>query len=208
MTGRQARIEIGAPRVFTGGAIVATYLYGFLVAVPILIAFLVMSVMGLNIWTVGLLLLSAVPSLTLRLANSLVTRLVNSLGFEPCEASEPCVMQLTLSPRLRSGMRALVEDADDVGRVDLSETELIYQGDSIQLRLPFDKIRTVEVENAGFRGLFAQWRIEIEPIGLAEVQTIHLAERSAWLAANSRKITSKFFLKLQEGVKRARFGPE
>jgi hypothetical protein len=124
------------------------------------------------------------------LGNSYIVRLVRPLKPATASDAKTFIVQLTLSPRIRSGLRALLEDADDVGYLSVSESELVFQGDSVKLSVPKDCIEAVRPRNIGMRGLFVYGRrIEVVISGLPNVASIQFAERSSWLLPASRRVT-------------------
>jgi hypothetical protein len=108
-------------------------------------------------------------------------------------------VQLTLSPRIRTGIRSALEDADDVGYLSFSGSGLVFRGDSVKLSLPFDCVEEVRPHNIGLRGLFVYGRrIRVVISGLPNVDSIELAERSSLLLPTSRKVTRKLHAQLSK----------
>jgi hypothetical protein len=195
-----AKIEITAPRRFNTGAVLAVSAYGILPALPIFAAILVVSVLKIGLGTLVVpfvaLALSAVV-LPFGFGNSFVTRLVRGVHPDAGKTPDSFIVQLTLSPRVRSGLRALVEDADDVGLLTFSGSELAFQGDSINLRIPLDQISKVQPQNIGWRGLYVLGRrIRVVAPGLSNVEWVEFAERSSWLLPSSRRTTKQLYQRL------------
>jgi hypothetical protein len=131
-----------------------------------------------------------------------VTRLVQSLNPAAGKSEDGFIVQLTLSPRIRSGLRAIVDDADDIGYLSFTETGLLFQGDSVKLFVPFDQIEQVRPQNIGLRGLFVYGRrIKVRVSGLPQATSIEFAERSSWLLSDSRRITRKLSERLSTKVR-------
>jgi len=131
------------------------------------------------------------------LGNAHVTRLVHSLDPAAAKGEDGFIVQLTLSPRLRTGLRALLEDADDIGYLSFTGTGLLFQGDSVKLTVPFDCILEVRPQNIGLRGLFVYGRrIRLVVSGLPQVGAIEFAERSSWVLPTSRAMTQKLYERL------------
>jgi hypothetical protein len=189
-----ARLEVNPPRVFTGRAVLACCAYGFWLLLPVLLVSMVLaSLLGFG-WATfgGILLATAAASyfLPFGFGNPYVTRLVRALPYAGGPAAPRFVVQLTLCPRLRSGVRALLEDADDIGWLSLSDTHLVFQGDSVRLSLPFEQIRRLEQPRHGWRRFFlCDPRLELSVSGLAQVEGLQLAERSSWVLPSSRRTT-------------------
>ena len=195
-----ATIEIAKPRLFTAGAVAIVSAYGILLATPFLISVLVISVIQFGILTVLIPLLVVAATayfLPFGLGNAHVTRLVHALNPAAAEDEDGFIVQLTLSPRLRTGLRALLEDADDIGYLSFTGTGLIFQGDSVKLTIPFDRIQQVRPQNIGLRGLFVYGRrIRLVVSGLPQAEAFEFAERSSCLLPTSRTITRKLYQRL------------
>ena len=143
MHSKAATIEVAQPKRFTAGAVAVINAYGALLAVPFFISVLVVSVTKFSLLTVLIPLLVVAATayfLPFGLGNTHVTRLVQSLNPAAALGGEGFIVQLTLSPRLRSGLRALLEDADDIGYLTFRGDELLFQGDSVKLSVPLDCI--------------------------------------------------------------------
>lgn len=178
--------------------------YGALLAAPFVISVLVVSVTKFGLLT-ALIPLSVVAAtayfLPFGLGNTHITRLVRSLNPTVAKRGEGFVVQLTLSPRLRSGLRALLEDADDIGYLTFSGNELLFQGDSVKLSVPFDRIELVRPRNIGLRGLFVYGRrIKVVVSGLPQVESVEFAERSSWLLPTSQAITRRLYQRLSTRI--------
>src|ERR1035438_8737819 len=195
MHSNAATIEVAQPKLFTTGAVVTVCAYGMTLAAPIFMSLLVISVIKYGILTVLIPLLVVAATayfLPFGLGNTYVTRLVQSLIPAAGKSEDGFIVQLTLSPRLRSGLRAIVDDADDIGYLSFTGTGLLFQGDSVKLSVPFDQIEQVRPQNIGLRGLFVYGRrIKIVASGLPQVASFEFAERSSWLLPDSRRITRK-----------------
>jgi hypothetical protein len=195
MQSESATIEIAQPRLFTSGAVVTVSAYGLLLAAPIFMSILVVSLIKFGILTLlipFLVVAATAYFLPFGLGNTHVTRLVQSLNPAAGNGEDSFIVQLTLSPRIRSGLRAILEDADDIGCLSFTETDLVFQGDSVKLSVPFDRIEQAWPQNIGLRGLFVYGRrIKVRVSGLPEVESFEFAERSSWLLPDSRATTRK-----------------
>jgi hypothetical protein len=200
MPSDSAKIEITRPRLFTTSAVAIVNAYGMLLILPIFSSIMVVSVIKLSILTVliplGALVVTAC-FLPFGLGNTYITHLVRSLNPAGSSNGDGFIVQLTLSPRLRSGLRALLEDADDIGYLSLGAGELCFEGDSVKLSVPWQSIQLVRSRNIGLRGLFVYGRrIKLVAFGWPEVESIEFAERSSWLLPASRAITRKLYERL------------
>ena len=205
MQSAEATIEVAQPKLFTTGAVMAVSAYGLLLAAPIFTSILVVSVIKYGILTllIPLLVVAATAYfLPFGLGNTHVTRLVQSLNPAAGKSEDGFIVQLTLTPRIRSGLRAILEDADDIGYLTFTETKLLFQGDSVKLTVPFNRIQQVQPQNIGMRGLFVYGRrIKIVASGLPQIASFEFAERSSWLLPDSRRITRKLAERLSMRVR-------
>ena len=157
--------------------------YGVLLAAPFFIAILVVSVVQFGILTLlipFLVVAATAYFLPFGLGNAHVTRLVQSLHPAAGKTENGFIVQLTLSPRIRSGLRAILDDADDIGYLSFTESGLLFQGDSVNLSVPFDHIEQVRPQNIGLRGLFVYGRrIKVVVSGLPQVSIIRICRALA-----------------------------
>ncbi len=195
-----AQIEITAPRRFTMGTVFVLTSFGIFRAVPVILAILIVSVLQFGAVTfllpIAALIASAIV-VPFGLGNPYITKLVRDI--DPAAAKNPnnFIVQLTLSPRLRSGLRAVLEDADDIGVLSFNDSELSFTGDSVKFTVPRSQISAVQPQNPGLRGFFFYGRrITLVVSGLPKIQALELAERSSWLLPTSRRITKELYQKL------------
>jgi hypothetical protein len=208
MTSSSARITITQPRLLTMGAVLRITAYGLVLAIPTFIAMIAVSVLPLGVLTVLLpLLVIGVMTffLPVGLGNPYVARLIRSL--DQSSGGEPggFMVQLARVPRIRSGLRALLEDADDLGWLRVTESELVFEGDSITLCVPLDKIRGLKMENLGWRGLFLYGPPTVFSVsGLPDAACFRFAERSSWLLPTSRENAHRLYRCIADKVSAAR----
>ena len=199
-----ARIEITQPRLFTAGAVAVVNAYGLALATPIFSSIIAVSVIKFCALTVLIPLLAVAATvyfLPFGMWNAHITRLVRSFNPAAGESEDGFIVQLTLLPRLRSGLRALLEDADDIGYLTFSGNELRFQGDSVKLSVPWEAIQLVRPRNIGLRGFFVYGRrIKIVVSGWREAESFEVAERSSWLLPASRAITRRLYERLSTSV--------
>jgi hypothetical protein len=189
------QLQIAPPRRLTFSAVLIISSYGLLLVIPVVLAMMFVSLLHLGVLTLLIPLLAVALTtflLPLGFGNPYVVKLVRSMEPNLAPAQPSFIAQITLTPRIRSGLRALLEDADDVGWLTVSDSGLLFQGDSILLSVPFRRIETVTAESIGWRGLFLYGpQTVITVIGLPNVSAFKLAERSSWLLTASRKNARK-----------------
>ncbi len=198
-------MKVGPPRLLTLGAVLVISAYGLLLVIPVVMAMMVVSLVHLSALTFLIPLLAIAITtffLPLGFGNPYVVRLVSSLQPELPNIPNGFIAQITLAPRLRTGLRALMEDADDVGWLSFTESELMFHGDSIRLSVPFARIGGLRTESIGWRGLFLYGPQTVVAVsGLPQATSFKVAERSSWLLPASRKkakeLQEKLSAKLQ-----------
>jgi len=207
MPSNSATIEIAQPRLFTAGAVAVVNAYGLVLAGPLFAAILLVSLIQFGLLTIMIpfLVVAAMAYfLPFGLGNAHVARLVRSLHPEAGQGEDGFIVQLTLSPRIRTGLRAVMDDADDIGYLSFTATELFFQGDSVKLTVPFDRIEQVRPRNIGLRGLFVYGRrIRVVVSDLPQIRSFEFAERSSRVLPTSRAITRKLCERLCSSVGRA-----
>jgi hypothetical protein len=199
-TSNAARIEIVPPARFGVGAQLAVNACGMVLVLPVLAAVLVMSLGKFTLRNL-LLPLAAIGAtayfLPFGLGNAYLSRMVRVLNPAAGKDPDGFIVQLTLSPRIRSGLWAELEDADDIGCLRLTETELVFEGDSVKVSLPYTQIGRVRSRNIGLRGLFLYGRrIVVEISGFPKVSALEFAERSSWVLPASRRTTQRLWERL------------
>jgi hypothetical protein len=197
------QIQINPPRLFGGAAILWVVAYGLLLALPVFVLTVVVVSQpkyGPVTYLIPLLALAfATVFLPFGFGNPHVSRLVGALGPLGQQKGERFIVQLTLTPRLRSGLRALVEDADDIGWLVITESGLLFEGDSVRMSVPCHQIRDLQSGSSGWRGLFVCGpRTRLAVAGLQKVERLEFAERSSWWVPGSRRTAWKIYQSLAE----------
>ncbi len=204
--GDGVRIDVVAPTWFSARTKVAIHACGLAVVLPVLAAALVMSLGRFAPWK-ALLPLGAVAVTAFIMpvgqGNPWVGRMVR--GLNPKAGRDPgeFIVQLTLTPRLQTGLWAEIEDADDIGWLRLTETELVFEGDSVKIGLPYGQIERVESRNMGWRGLYVYGRrVVVEFSGSRKFRAAEFAERASWVLPQSRRMSRLLWERLSAKVRR------
>ena len=207
-----ARITMTPPRTLTLRAVLVISAYGLVLFIPVLLAMMVVSIVPLGTGTLLIPLVAiglATFFLPVGFGNPYVARLIRSLEHGSVTEPGGFMVQLTLTPRTRSGLCALLEDADDVGWLRLTDSGLLFQGDSIQLAVPYDEIRHLKTENLGWRGLFVYGSPSTFAVpGLKEATCFKFAERSSWLLPSSRRNAARLYRGLADKIEENVSGKE
>ena len=200
-----ARLDITRPRRVTFGTVAFLSAQGLVLWVPVVLVSLV-AVSGMSFGVLTFLVpLAAVAIATLFLpigwGNPYIRQLLRSVPIPSDAEGETFIVQLTLSPRVRSGWRALMEDADDFGHLSFTGASVEFHGDSVNALIPFDQIQAIVRRNIGGRGLFLfSHRIVLTIPALTGIKSLEIAERSSWMLPESRVVTGRLFTCLSKAV--------
>lgn len=190
--GATLRVQLQEPRALTAWAVLLACGYGLLVMLPVLAALLVVSVLRFG-WITLLLPMAtfalATALLPFGFGNPLMRKLARKIPSAPANPERQFLVQLTFSPRLRSGLRALLDDADDIGWLQFTDSSVEIYGDSTRLSIPHENIAGVRRGTIGFRGLFLYPALWISISGDPELKHLRVAERSSSLLTGARRTT-------------------
>lgn len=197
----RAVIEVRSPRYFSLGAVLVFSAYGLALLLPALFSMLIVSSVPFSWMTYAIPLCAlgfATALLPFGFGNTYAERLAGRYKPQPIDGAPPVLVQITFWPRVRSGVRSVIEDADDIGWIYWTDSQLIFQGDSVSLRVPLTSLRFLRLENSGMRAMFLYSRVRIEtqePVA----QKFWIAERSSWNLLGSRATGRALF----RGISRA-----
>ena len=135
--------------------------------------------------------------------NYYIKRILKQRGIVPSEKSS-YVFQISTLPRQLSGLRGVLEDADDIGILTLGKTNFTFNGANIQTTIPYTSIASAEKESGGSRVLFLMSRIKItlldnENSGIKEIL---FCERDSSSTPESWKTTELVFSSLRPNNKK------
>ncbi len=99
------------------------------------------------------------------------------------------VCQISMTPKICSGIRAFLEDADDIGYLSVSTGSVEFRGDSVDFSLTKAEIINVRSYNVGWRGYWiAGRRIKIAISGHEKIKEIEISERHSWTIPGSQSL--------------------
>ena len=125
------------------------------------------------------------------LANPFVILLLRLSRQRPPDPGE-FVCQVMITPRLQRGLRAVLEDAEDVGYLRVGPDELVFTGDHVQLALPRARIAAVRDTNAGWRGLWlCGRRISVVTGAFPGYTALEFLERQSWHVLGAQLVSRK-----------------
>jgi hypothetical protein len=207
MIANSSKLETRPPTLFTPASVIIITLYGLVLGVPVLISFMIISTLQFGLLTFLIPAATIVLSiflLPLGFGNPYVCRLVRSLR----PTGESQLVQLTRDPRQRSGLFAVLEDADDFGFLKVAETSLVFEGDSMRLSVPYNRVQSLKQQNTGWRSLFAYGaQTSLSVSDLPEAGTFVFAERSSWILPTSRKNAQRMYESLRKKIEESTHSP-
>jgi hypothetical protein len=193
-----SQMVVDAPRQLTLSAVLILYLLGMLSFLLIFAGIIVACLLKFE--AIPLLLVAvalAVLFPPLCFENLYVRRLVGRLATNDAKPTDGFIVQLTVSPRLRQGLRSNLDDADDIGYLSLTPNELLYKGDSVRLSIPISNIKKIQSQNIGWRGLYLYGRrTTIIPTGLENVDSLEFTDRSSCILPASRRNSTRLYQRL------------
>jgi hypothetical protein len=198
-SGTLPEMSARTPRLLTPIGVGIICAYGFLLMLPVLVVVLLVSVQQLG-WQTLFFPLATFGAVTFFLpfgfGNPYVARLARSIPTAEGAALDKIIAQLTFTPRLRAGLRAWIEDADDIGQLSLAESGIVFRGDAVDLFVPYSRLDGLRLESIGWRGLFLYQRVKFLVSGLPKTTAVSFAERGSSLLPGSRAITRRFYAQL------------
>jgi len=198
------KLERKPPTLFASGAVLTSSVYGLILMLPVFVSMMYVTVIRLSLLTLVIPLATIAVAtffLPIGFGNPYISRLVRHLHPVPKHQEPAYIVQLTRSPRFRSGFLALLEDADDVGFLSYTESALEFVGDSIQLSIPYESIRNLKQQNVGARALFAYGpQTVLSAEGIPEGGTFRFSERASWVLTTSRRNGREIYERLKTKV--------
>ena len=115
------------------------------------------------------------------------------------------VCQLSVTPRLSEGARAFLEDADDVGVLNLTSDGVCFTGDHVTLRVPYSSIASLTQRGIGWRLLWILGgkRVLLHLASGAQYTHFEFLERQSNTVNSSRKLSNEIYSVLQERMQQA-----
>lgn len=215
----QHRFEVRAPSKF---GIREVFLINLLGLVPSLIAGVLLGVGGVGFpggiilavfcdtsyWIVFISLCCLVLGLTMfffmpaiMFANYYIKALVSHL--RPIDGETSYICQVSTLPRSCTGIRAFLEDADDVGFLSIHAGSIEFRGDHSDLTIALSNNVVVELHNVGWRGFWcAGRRVRILLLEHEEIQEIDIAERQSWTIIQSRRLALQIFEAIKSNIRK------
>lgn len=112
------------------------------------------------------------------------------------------ICQVTMQPRLYRGIRAFLEDADDIGLVTLNDGVLKFRGDHSDIAITLSTDVTAELRTIGWRGLwYSGARIRLTFPGREPFHEIEFLERQCWSVKASKRLAQELYAKIQQATR-------
>lgn len=175
---------------------IASIVAGIRAGVPFL------SLVGIACFGIAGLLLYFLPVVGM---NFFVRHLVKDGAHQPPPNSVAFITQVSLSPRLYCGLRGFLEDADDIGWLEIVDEGLVFNGDRAKVCLPFASIERMAHQNCGYRMLWmAGRRIRLFTPVFEGIQFIEFTERDSNTIPTSRRLCARLIREIEYGMQRNR----
>ncbi|MCC6357089.1 MAG: hypothetical protein IT577_24660 [Verrucomicrobiae bacterium] len=137
------------------------------------------------------------------MSNPLVKTLCAPLRIEDSTLPQYCV-QIKFEPREHRGIRAFLEDADDVGILRFERDSLAFQGDAVSFAVPYSTITDLRRVSTGLRGYYLLGKyIQFDATTIGPYKWIAIGERESNLLTTSHKLSRAIFHTLSERVNSA-----
>jgi hypothetical protein len=112
------------------------------------------------------------------------------------------ICQISMTPKLCSGLRAVLEDADDIGYLTISGDSVEFKGDCVDFSIPKAEISGVRSCNIGWRGYWiAGKRIKLTISEHDKFKEIEISERHSWTIPDSRSIADEIHARISALLK-------
>jgi len=159
---------------------------------------------ALSSLVVGVTLFNFTPYLGF--ANYYIKWLVSSQ--QRAETGSGHICQLTTVPRLNTGFRGFLEDADDIGVLQVQDGVITFTGDHIDVAITGSSGISVSLRNIGARGFwFIGRRVRIELHNHPAFQAINIVERQSRTIRESRALGLRIFEAIDEALRSSRDSP-
>jgi hypothetical protein len=134
--------------------------------------------------------------------NFYVGRLVRRHIARPENGQDAFVVQIALNPRVYGGLRGLLEDADDVGYLRFADDGLEFEGDSVNVRLPYHRIDRIEDCNVGVRGFWVVGRrVRVYTKSLPPYSRFEFLEREGLAIRRTRQVSESIIQAIMRGTR-------
>ena len=182
---------IGFGIVFTG--IITLFLIPKLLTEPVI---LLIATTGLIVFGVSVVFWPVMMQL-----NPYLKYIVGKFSKNDSAPDFTAVCQMSLCPRVYTGIRGFLEDADDIGQLYISQNSLRFMGDHIECLLPFDSIEKIHCRNIGWRALWMYGcRITIDTKAFGNYESLELVERHSNTLISSYRITRRIISLIQKAL--------
>jgi hypothetical protein len=102
------------------------------------------------------------------------------------------VCQISMTPKICCGLRAVLEDADDIGYLSISDNSVVFKGDTIDFSIPKAEISDIRSCSIGWRGYWiAGRRIKLAVSGHEKFKEIEISERHSCTIPGSRSLSDQ-----------------
>lgn len=116
------------------------------------------------------------------------------------------IVQFTTYPRVNTGCRGFLDDADDIGTLQIEDSGLRFQGDHTSLFLPYRRMKSLSYysEIPRTMGLSKRSRIELQSDGEIPFHTLEFSELESRRLLDIWGIPKKLHRQIKERFEQSR----
>lgn len=109
--------------------------------------------------------------------------------------------QIALTPRLSRGLRRVLDDSDDVGRLEITNEVITFHGGSVTLALPFRDIESATRMRPKARNLWITGgAMRLVTTVFDGIKCIDFFERQSRTSWNSRRVSAEIAYAIEYGM--------
>jgi len=104
------------------------------------------------------------------------------------------ICQMATLPRIHSGFRGFLEDADDIGVLSIQTDRIEFKGDHSDIVIPLSDKVSIKLRNIGWRGLwFIGRKVRVQFQESEKTFAVDIAERQCWTLFKSRGLAKEMY---------------
>ncbi len=206
------QIDICAPRWFRFGQILVMNAYELILlaavipigAAPLIATWfiddevLLLLILLAALFVMCVMVAASLYFIPFLLANGYASKLVRRHVSTADMSVDRYTCQIALTPRIHSGLRGFLEDADDIGVLTIGATHVRFEGDSVRFSIPFTHV-VVEAENIGIRAAWISGqKIRLRVRDFGPYESVVVIERGSLTTPTARRTSAAILNVLRE----------
>ena len=170
------------------GAYVTDHFARESISTALLVGAIRLNAIGIALSLLGLFIL-LLPCV---MANGYIVYLVRNHNPQYKRPDSQFVVQIRFCPRIHTGLRGRLDDADDIGLLVFLDDRFCFHGDHIRISMPYAAITAISTRNVGLAGgWICGQRIRVHSPDLLIWQHIEFLERQSWQVFASRRMATQ-----------------